>query len=131
MFAAPGAVITKPLLKEVHRRVYGNGLLTSNGTDWLRHRRLLQPAFHERLFSEYSRVVLDHSDRMLAARENEETRDIHEAFIRLSCGLVLKSFLNVDAHGSMDEIVRAGGNIVREFDARLIAPIQIPLRIPK
>lgn len=31
----------------------GDGLLTTNGARWLQHRRLIQPAFHQRILSEF------------------------------------------------------------------------------
>ena len=49
------------------RRVFGNGLLTSEGSLWLRQRRLAQPAFHrERL----ARMA----ERMVAAAEETAAR---------------------------------------------------------
>src|SRR3954471_438356 len=40
------------------RRLFGNGLFTSDGTFWLQQRRLAQPAFHkERIFAMGERMV--------------------------------------------------------------------------
>src|SRR5690348_1018494 len=36
----------KGMALNANRRIFGNGLLTSEGDYWLRQRRLIQPAFH-------------------------------------------------------------------------------------
>src|SRR4029078_3464542 len=41
------------------RRMLGDGLLTSEGATHLRHRRLLQPAFHREAIASYASVMID------------------------------------------------------------------------
>src|SRR5712692_301306 len=48
------------------RRLVGNGLLTSEGSFWLRQRRLAQPAFHRDRIAEYGPIMVAFAERMLA-----------------------------------------------------------------
>src|SRR5258706_4850372 len=42
----------------------GEGLLTSEGADHLRQRRMIQPAFHRTRIAEYARSMVEYADRM-------------------------------------------------------------------
>jgi cytochrome P450 len=48
------------------KRVLGEGLLTSEGDLWRRHRRLIQPSFHRDRMTEFADVVVEEARRMLA-----------------------------------------------------------------
>jgi cytochrome P450 len=52
---------------QVNRRLFGNGLLTSEGDFWLRQRRLSQPAFHRERIASYAKIMVSYTERMLAA----------------------------------------------------------------
>src|SRR3990170_8622213 len=54
----------KPL--RAHRRVFGNGLLTSDGDSWMYQRRLAQPAFHRKRIAAYGDVMVSYTEQMLA-----------------------------------------------------------------
>jgi cytochrome P450 len=47
------------------KRVLGDGLLTSEGELWKRHRRLIQPSFHRDRLTGFAEVVVDEARAML------------------------------------------------------------------
>jgi len=43
---------------QANKRLFGNGLLTSEGDFWLRQRRLAQPAFHRTRIASYGETMV-------------------------------------------------------------------------
>ncbi len=69
------------------QRLVGNGLLTSQGEEWKRARRLSSPAFHRERVASYADVMVDYTKRLIAKWQEGETRDI-QAVRRASDALV-------------------------------------------
>ena len=70
------------------RRLFGQGLLTSEGEFWTRQRRLSQPAFHRDRIATYAGTIVEFTEQMLAAWRPGETRNIHEEMMRLTTRVV-------------------------------------------
>src|ERR1700730_10423355 len=66
------------------QRLVGNGLLTSQGKEWKRARRLSQPAFHRERVASYGNTMVDFTDRLKSKWRDGETRDIHRDMMRLT-----------------------------------------------
>ncbi len=62
-----GSAFVKGRALRAARRLLGDGLLTSEGTDHLRRRRMIQPVFHRALIDRYG-------DAMVAAAERTSAR---------------------------------------------------------
>ena len=50
----------KGRILRANKRLFGNGLLTSEGDFWLRQRRLAQPAFHRLRIASYAEIGRAH-----------------------------------------------------------------------
>ena len=50
---------------QANKRLFGNGLLTSEGDFWLRQRRLAQPAFHRTRIASYGETMVRYTEQML------------------------------------------------------------------
>src|SRR5215831_8656844 len=57
-------------------RLFGQGLLTSEGDLWRRQRRLMQPAFHRRNIGRYARVTVECTQKMLSRWQPGDIRDL-------------------------------------------------------
>jgi cytochrome P450 len=76
------------------RRLFGRGLLTSEGEHWLRQRRLAQPAFHRDRIATYAQIIVQFAGEMTAAWQPGETRNIHNDLMRLTTRVVSKTLFN-------------------------------------
>ncbi len=112
------------------QRLVGNGLLTSEGDFWRRQRRLAQPAFHRERIAAYGRVMVDYTERMLAAWEDGEARDAHEDMMRLTQNIVVKTLFNADVSGEADEIGDALRVIVKPFTSQATLKWILDNRLP-
>jgi len=72
------------------QRLVGNGLLTSQGEEWKRQRRLSQPAFHRERVASYGQVMVDYTKRLTAKWNEGENRDIHRDMMRLTLEIVVQ-----------------------------------------
>ena len=74
----------------------GSGLLTSEGDFWLRQRRLAQPVFHQQQIHSYASVMVEYTQRLLATWQEGEVIDVHEAMMRLTLNIVMKTLFGQD-----------------------------------
>ena len=79
-------------------RYLGRGLLTNEGADWLRQRRLIQPGFHRQRLASLTRLMQTAAEEWtteLTARTATLDRaavvDIHEAMTRVSFRIVARA----------------------------------------
>src|SRR5256884_1265279 len=72
------------------QRLVGNGLLTSQGEEWKRQRRLSQPAFHRERVASYAQVMVDYTKRLTAKWIEGENRDVHPDMMRLTLEIVVQ-----------------------------------------
>ena len=84
------------MLKSIHA-LLGQGLLTSEGKTWFRQRRLAQPIFHQKRINNYGEVMVEYTQQMLANWQDGEIIDIHQAMMRLTFNIVMKTLFNRDA----------------------------------
>jgi cytochrome P450 len=103
----------KGLKTRSSRRLFGQGLLTSEGDFWLRQRRLSQPAFHKERIAGYGAVMVRDTTRMINQWKNGEVRDIHADMMRLTLGIVAETLFGTDATANA-EVVGSALEIVSE-----------------
>ena len=106
---------TKSRALQRARILLGNGLLTSEGADHLRQRRLVQPAFHRPRLAGYAQTM---SEYAVAARErwhDGETLDIDREMMRLTLAIVGKTLFSADIEHGAEEIGEALNAVVKMF----------------
>lgn len=96
VFGSQNFIKSKSFRLPLQRRIFGNGLLSSNGEQWLRERRLTQPAFHHDHLSAYGEIMIDGAERMLADWQTEDVRDIYDDMRVLALEISAKCLFNAD-----------------------------------
>lgn len=113
-----------------NRRIFGNGLLSNEGTSWRTQRRLIQPAFHRTRIDGYAATMVSYTERMISTWRSGETRDIHEDMMRLTLEIVSKALFSVDIMSQEDRIAVALNTLMRlGTGGRLLLP-EMFRRIP-
>jgi cytochrome P450 len=100
------------------QRLVGNGLLTSQGEEWKRQRRLSQPAFHRERVASYGQVMVDYTTRLTAKWNEGESRDIHRDMMRLTLEIVVQCLFSADVSSDVDHVGATLKELVKPFAAQ-------------
>lgn len=104
--------------------LFGNGLVTSEGSFWQRQRRLIQPVFHQHRIANYGEVMVQYTQSLLETWRDGETRDIHADMMRLTLNIVMKTIFDQDVTDeAANHIAHALEVGLNWFEARLKAEV--------
>jgi cytochrome P450 len=97
------------------RRLFGDGLLTSEGEIWARQRRLAQPAFHRDRIASYAKTIVDFTERNIGTWKIGETRPIHIDMMRLTTEIVVKTLFNSAVPPEIERLGEASKVVMDRF----------------
>lgn len=105
------------------RPLLGNGLLTSEGSFWMRQRRLAQPAFHKDRVQGFARTMTDAAGALLATWEASAggERDLHEDMMTLALTVVARTLFSSDVTADTGRIGRALTVALEEANRRMLS----------
>jgi cytochrome P450 len=114
--------------------VVGEGLLTSEGSLWLRQRRLIQPVFHRRSVAAFGALMTNETLAMLErwrpAMEGGEPLDVPAEMARLTLDVVTGALFHAHVGEEPGVIGRAINTIVEDLGFRFEVPFYPPHRVP-
>src|SRR6185369_3989244 len=102
------------------KSLLGEGLLTSEGEEHLRQRRMIQPAFHRARIAEYARSMVMYAERMSDEWQDGQVRDIDQDMMHLTLQIVAKTLFSADVSSDADEIGAAMTSMVKLFNYLLL-----------
>lgn len=102
------------------RLLLGEGLLTSEGTEHQRHRRLIQPAFHRDRIATYGTTMVAYADRAASRWQDGETRDVLPEMSRLTLAIAGKTLFDTDVETDAETIGRALTDVLANFNITLL-----------
>jgi cytochrome P450 len=114
---------------QANKGVFGEGLLTSEGSFWLRQRRLAQPAFHRARIATYAETMVQYTQRLLESWHDGEERDIHEEMMRVTLQIVGKTLFDADVTKDAQEVGQSL-ELLMELSADFGKAIMIPEWVP-
>ncbi|MFZ1755232.1 MAG: cytochrome P450 [Caldilineaceae bacterium] len=98
---------TKGRALQQMRRVLGDGLLTSEGSQHQRARRLVQPAFHHERIASYGAVMSAEAESTAAGWEEAAAMDVAQAMNHLTLRIVGRTLFGVDLAGQETQVAAA------------------------
>ncbi|MDP2316268.1 MAG: cytochrome P450 [Pseudomonadota bacterium] len=97
-----------------------NGLLTNDGDDWRRRRKLIQPAFRQERIRAYSRLVPELADRLVDRWTEGETRDIHADMSGFTLDIVTRALFGRDVSDRAAQVGEALDVWMRRYENPLV-----------
>lgn len=105
---------------ERSKALLGEGLLTAEGQDHLRQRRLIQPAFHKERIASYASAMTQYAARTSARWRDGATLDIDAEMMQLTLGIVGKTLFDTEVEGLTREVGEAMSAIMNSFWLRML-----------
>src|SRR5437762_2064595 len=112
------------------QRLVGNGLLTSEGEEWKRQRRLSSPAFHRERVATYATTMVDYAKRLTANWCAGETRDVHRDMMRLTLEIVVQCLFSAEVSHDVDHIGETLAEMVKPFASQATLKWILNNRLP-
>src|SRR5437868_9804700 len=112
------------------QRLVGNGLLTSEGEEWKRQRRLSSPAFHRERVATYASTMVDYTRRLISGWHEGETRDMHREMMRLTLEIVVRCLFSADISHDVDQVGAILAEMVKPFASQATLKWILNNRLP-
>jgi cytochrome P450 len=116
------------------RPLLGNGLLTSEGETWLKHRRLAQQAFHKGQLEKLSKIMVITVRNFLDTRHGQAptrvTVDIGSETALLTMAVVTNTLFGNNIGEQAVRVREAWPRVMEHLVARMVNPFQLPDRVP-
>jgi cytochrome P450 len=113
------------------RPTLGNGLLTAGGQEHLKHRRLVQPAFHHSRIAGYATIMRDLALQMTASWRDGDRIALDQELSQLALKIVGKTLFRTEFGSEViDEVLRSMPIVVGGVTKRAMAPTQLLEKLP-
>ena len=116
------------------RPLLGNGLLTSEGEIWLKHRRLAQQAFHKAQLQTLSKLmtltIQNFVEKWDARIDKQTTLNIGDEMGLMTLGVVSESLFGTKMGERAIQVRDSWPVVLDHLVARMLNPIRVPDQIP-
>lgn len=101
----------------------GNGLLTNNGKDWLKQRRLIQPGFSKAKITNLISIMEEVTDHAFRSFKSDMEVDLYYIFHSLAFNIVAKTLFSSDI---AEHEVKELSKIITEIQEVFAKEVRIP-----
>lgn len=130
VFVTHGRHTRKSLGLQMTRPLLGDGLLTADGPEHMRHRRAIQPLFHNRRIDGYVADMVAAAEATHAGWADGARIDIAEQMSALTLDVIGRTIFGLDLRDEARDVAQALDTVVGGF-ARGLGPLASPLsRVP-
>ena len=112
------------------RLVLGRGLLTADGSDWLKHRRIAQPAFHRKKIASWADRMVQAAEDMCSEWSDGDVIDAHTAMMQVTMRVVGETLLGTDVTAEAGSVGKALDVVIPYINRRVNALFHLHPRVP-
>lgn len=106
-------------------RLFGNGLLFSNGQFWLKQRRLIQPGFHHSKIQGLYGIIISTARKIISDMPSGDNIDIYSQMHKLSFSVLIHSLFDINLSAQAISDLSRGFTDLQDF---LLKDVNEPLR---
>lgn len=110
--------------------LFGQGLLTSEGSFWQRQRRLAAPAFAGRQLLAYDGDMVALTEHMLDDWRAGQILDVHPEMMALTLRIAAKTLFDSEVEQDIADMDHALNDLIAEMAVRFKRPFLIPDAVP-
>lgn len=110
--------------------IFGQGILTSEGDTWRRHRRLIAPAFAPPTLAAYAPVMVAMAETHVGKWRDGALIDLHQEMMALTLRIAAKTLFESEVEEDIATIDAALEHCMEEIRARFVRPVFIPDWVP-
>jgi len=114
-----------PLSTKTAARLFGSGLLFSNGEHWLKQRRLIQPGFHHQKIQSLNEIIAKTTKDFISDFPVGERIDIYPLMRTLSFAVLIQSLFDIQLSPELIMELNLGFTDMQDF---LMKDINQPFR---
>lgn len=114
----------------VHRSIFGQGLLTSEGALWRRQRHRAQPAFYKSRLQVYAGRMLECGEEAVSGWVAGAPIDVRQAMAELTIRVVLRTLFGGDLYDHASEITLQLDRVMGLLNSRLRTYVPFPEAVP-
>ncbi len=115
------------------RALLGMGLLTNEGDDWKKQRKLIAPAFQPREMAGYAAGIVDCADRSVARLRHARELDLHAEMMRFALDAVVSALFGAECErfGEVESSLSAATELYERLwhTWRALLPRWLPLGV--
>ncbi len=112
----------------------GQGLLTSEGETWRRHRRIMAPSFDPRSVTSYGSLMTEHTEAMLTGWDrlpNGTDLMLDQAMMRLTLDIIARAMFSADAADIADLVATGAERYQVDVRPTLFDLLPLPPWMPR
>lgn len=123
----------KPGAAKLMKQFLGEGLATSNGSLWLKQRRLIQPAFHKKKLEGILHAINDETNTLIQAWKKNpsgQSVEISDGLLKLTLGNISRTMFGAGLNGKGEEIATVINRLLACASSPVSALLRLPLFVP-
>jgi len=130
------SMIRLPRVMQTFAQWNGNSVLIAEGEQWIRQRRLVQPAFQPRRMANYGQTMVGCTRKLVDLwsktidRDGFVDVDIDQAMVSLTLAIICKALFDTEVDDISDEIADAVSTLSQIAYFEMQAPVRLPIWLP-
>lgn len=123
-----------PLLRQLLEPGLGRGLLTSEGAQWRRQRRLMAPVFQHKMLRRFAPQIVEAAQTMAdrwRGRAAQEALDVNGEMMRLALVIIARLMFSADYEERAGDVERSVSQYQRLIRPRLMDLVGLPDWVPR